>query len=90
MTPSVSRVKNRNSTVFIIDVEIKLHNAKQSSTYTWSKTNPTKAIDGNMNTNSVTTDENNDWWEAELTKPAYMSTVHLYLPQYPYNQGYYR
>ena len=67
---------------------IKLIKANQSSTYgnsaTWLASH---AIDGDMQTFSVTGEEDYAWWQAELEQPAIINSVQLILGKYAFEQG---
>ena len=67
---------------------IKLINANQSSTYgnsaTWVASH---AIDGDIQTFSVTNGEDNAWCQAELEQSAIIDSVQLILGKYAFEQG---
>jgi len=80
---------------FEVPANLNLINAKQSSTYNHGlKTAfvPNKAIDGNIRTSSVTSDnhDKHPWWRVELEHPSLVSKVTMLLPPHAVKKGYYK
>ena len=77
---------------FYISEMMSLSNAAQSTTMTIEgctsgRCVAAKAIDGNADTQSVTTKESRPWWVAELNKITQIKNIILYLDEHNFNQN---
>ena len=78
----------------IITEMMQLQNPSQSSTETRGGCSggicpPSAAIDGDLNTRSVTYGVNDDWWSAEMIKITRIDHINIRTTDYAFGEGYF-